>query len=116
MPFKLGSFDLVVVCAALHHFVDIVQALRLLKAMLSPGGKLVLMREPGNVAPEDATYISELANGFNEQQCVLAEYQTMFERAGLVVRYHRMDFECSYKVILETASAAQAPGIVGADA
>jgi SAM-dependent methyltransferase/uncharacterized protein YbaR (Trm112 family) len=100
-PFKPGSFHIIVVCAALHHFADVVDALRRFIALLAPGGRLVLMREPGKVVPEDVTYISELANGFNEQQFVLAEYETMFERSGLSVVYHRMDFECSYKVILK---------------
>jgi hypothetical protein len=91
----------VVVCAALHHFSNIVSALQTLKSLLVPGGKLVLLREPGKVVPEDETYINELENGFNEQQFELAEYETMFKRASLKIRHHQLDFECSYKVILE---------------
>lgn len=106
-PFQVGSFQIVVVCAALHHFTNIIKALQHLAALLAPGGKLVLMREPSKVAPEDPIYISELANGFNEQQFVLPEYKTMFDRAGLCVRYHRMDFECSYKVILERSTTVR---------
>ena len=100
-PFRPRSFHIVVVCAALHHFSDIVAALQSLRTLLVIGGKLVLLREPGKVFPEDETYINELANGFNEQQFELAEYRTMFERSELSIRYHQLDFECSYKVILE---------------
>jgi ubiquinone/menaquinone biosynthesis C-methylase UbiE len=99
-PFKPASFDVVVICAALHHFSDTAAALATLKKFLKPGGRLVLLREPGKVCADDATYIRELESGFNEQQFELPEYDVMFERAGLSLVYEQLDFECSYKAIL----------------
>ncbi|MFD0936042.1 class I SAM-dependent methyltransferase [Methylobacterium trifolii] len=101
-PFKAKSFDVIVISAALHHFSNTVEALKLMKDMLAPGGRIVLLREPGAVAPDDPTYIRELTNGFNEQQFVLPEYETMFQRTGLRPIYEQLDFECSYKTILVT--------------
>lgn len=103
-PFRPGVFDAVVVSAALHHFSNLVDALRSLSRMLRPGGKLILMREPGKVFPEDPIFIEELAAGFNEQQFELEEYELMFQRAALTLRRHRLDFECSYKAELTVAA------------
>lgn len=99
-PFQKETFDVVVISAALHHFADTVIALRHMSNLLCPGGTVVLLREPGKVVPDDATYIRELADGFNEQQFELAEYDVMFERTHLVPLYE-LDFECSYKAIVQ---------------
>jgi|GEM_PF-4338209 len=99
-PFRRNSFDLVVVCAALHHFTDATAALAKLVALLKRTGKLVLLREPGKMAVDDPIYIKELKSGFNEQQFELAEYDVMYKRAGLTPVYEQLDFECSYKAIL----------------
>ncbi len=48
-------------------------------------------------------YIKELLNGFNEQQFELAEYEEMFRVCGLRALYEQVDYECSYKAILEKA-------------
>jgi SAM-dependent methyltransferase len=100
LPFQAAAFDIVVVTAALHHFANTVDALISLKALLKRTGKIVLLREPGKVCPSAEAYVMELANGFNEQQFELAEYDVMFARAGLGLDYEQMDFECSYKAIL----------------
>ena len=99
-PFKAGAFDLVVISAALHHFVDVTDALRRLSNLLQPHGFLVLMREPCKVFPTDETFVKELLNGFNEQQFELEEYDEMFRRANFRPVYQQIDYECSYKVIL----------------
>jgi ubiquinone/menaquinone biosynthesis C-methylase UbiE len=103
-PFRKNSFDLIIVCAALHHFSDTTAALSMLETLLKPNGKIVLLREPGKMAVDDPTYIKELVNGFNEQQFELAEYDVMYDRAGLAPVYQQLDFECSYKAILRSAS------------
>ncbi|MCX7900160.1 MAG: class I SAM-dependent methyltransferase, partial [Methylocystis sp.] len=103
-PFRPGSFDIIVVCAALHHFRDTAVALDKLRKLLTPRGKIVLLREPGKVCANDPTYIRELENGFNEQQFEIAEYDVMFERSKLSPIYEQLDFECSYKAILTTNS------------
>jgi ubiquinone/menaquinone biosynthesis C-methylase UbiE len=103
-PFRTGSFDVIVICAALHHFSDAVVALRYLAKLLTAEGLLVILREPAKVFPEDETYLRELINGFNEQQFELAEYDIMFNRSGLEVIYEQLDFECSYKAIARNCS------------
>jgi len=99
-PFRDHQFDVVAISAALHHFVDLTQALIVMRRLLKPEGRIILLREPGKVAADDPTYIEELSNGFNEQQFELEEYEVMFERAGLKVANHQLDFECSYKASL----------------
>ncbi len=64
------------------------------------------MREPCKVFPEDEMFLQELRNGFNEQQFELEEYDEMFRRAGLERRYEQIDYECSYKTILQRSSGA----------
>jgi SAM-dependent methyltransferase len=103
-PFRRQAFDLVVVCAALHHFSDTSAALVKLVTLLKRNGKLVLLREPGKMAVDDPIFIKELTSGFNEQQFELAEYDVMYQRAGLTPCYQQLDFECSYKAILNPAN------------
>jgi len=100
LPLRPSSFDVIVISAALHHFADIVEALRIMSNLLRPEGAIVLLREPGKYSPDDPTYIKELLNGFNEQQFDLPEYDVMFERSGLQLVYEQLDFECSYKAVL----------------
>lgn len=100
-PFHEGAFDLAVICAALHHFSDTVDALRLVANLLKPDGKLVLLREPCFVNPGDLNYLRELQNGFNEQQFEIEEYFWMLEQAGLTVVSARVDFGGSLKLIAE---------------
>lgn len=104
-PFRSQSFDMIVVCAALHHFVDATSALKTLSALLRPHGKIILLREPGKMAVDDPTFVMELTNGFNEQQFELSEYDVMYQRAGLVPCYQQLDFDCSYKAILALLKA-----------
>ena len=108
LPLRPGSFDVIVISAALHHFADIVEALEIMSSLLRPGGLIVLLREPAKYAPDDPTYISELMNGFNEQQFEIAEYDVMFERSGLKLVYEQLDFECSYKAILRHSGPTNA--------
>lgn len=101
IPFREGAFDLIVISAALHHISNVTDALRTFRSLLKTGGKIVLLREPCTMAPNDLVYIQELENGFNEQQFELAEYEEMFRRTQLRPVYEQIDYECSYKVILE---------------
>ncbi len=99
-PIKAGSFDIVVISAALHHFADVTKALGWMRDLTQPGGCVVLLREPSKVCHDDPTYIAELKAGFNEQQFELDEYEVMYARAGLVPAHHKVHFECSYKAVL----------------
>jgi SAM-dependent methyltransferase len=100
-PFWPGTFDLIIISAALHHICNITDALRIFRSLLSRNGKIVLLREPCAVVPDAPAYIQELESGFNEQQFELAEYDEMFRRTGFHPVYAQIDYDCSYKVILE---------------
>lgn len=98
-PFRQGAFDVAVICAALHHFSNTVDALRLVASLLKPDGKLVMLREPCFVNPKDPNYLRELLNGFNEQQFEIEEYFWMVAEAGLTVVQASVDFGGSLKLI-----------------
>ncbi|BAP88424.1 pimeloyl-CoA biosynthesis protein BioC [Burkholderiales bacterium GJ-E10] len=103
-PFRGGAFDVIVIAAALHHMRDLVATLKMMKRLLNFGGAIVLVREPAKIAADDPTFLSELKNGFNEQQFVLAEYHEMYSRANIRPIYERIDFDCSYKAICVSQS------------
>jgi SAM-dependent methyltransferase/uncharacterized protein YbaR (Trm112 family) len=98
-PFTDSSFDIVMICAALHHFSNIVDALRLVARLLKPDGKLVLLREPCFVNAADLNYLRELQNGFNEQQFEIEEYFWMLKQSGFILDSARVDFGGSLKLI-----------------
>ena len=98
-PFKQDAFDVAVICAALHHFSDTVEALKLVAGFLKPRGNLVLLREPCFVNPADVNYLRELQNGFNEQQFEIEEYFWMLEKANFTVGHIQVDFGGSLKLI-----------------
>lgn len=99
LPFKPGSFDAVVICAALHHFPDPTFALSSLRRYLKPGGALVLLREPSLVNIADVNYLADLRRGFNEQQFQLEEYGVMLDRAGFAIEQSRVDYGGSLKLV-----------------
>jgi SAM-dependent methyltransferase len=101
IPFRTGTFDLIVISAALHHISNVTDALNCFRSLLKEHGKIVILREPCLIAVDDPVYIQELERGFNEQQFELAEYDEMFKRTGLHPVYEQIDYECSYKAILE---------------
>lgn len=104
-PVTDASFDLAVICAALHHFADPVGLLKAVKRKLRDGGFVAVVREPCFVNPEDPNYIAELQRGFNEQQFTLEEFDEIFDRAGFDVIEERIDFGGSLKVILSPKHA-----------
>ena len=74
-PFRDGTFDIICICAAFHHIPYPGGFLKRLAPMLSAHGRFVAVREPCLVNPTEPTYISELANGFNEQMFELSEWK-----------------------------------------
>lgn len=96
-PFAPGSFDVICICAALHHMPTPVEFLRTLAPLLSPRGRFVALREPCVVDPHAPAYISELANGFNEQMFELPEWSAMVANAGLAIDEAVIDYGCSLK-------------------
>lgn len=107
-PFVAGAFDVIVVCAALHHFSDTTKALIKLRELLAPHGRIVLVREPGKVVPNDAATIADLERGYCKQQFELDEYEVMFARSALKPTYQQLDFDCSYKAVLECVEESDA--------
>jgi Methyltransferase domain len=73
-PFQVGSFDVICMCAALHHIAFPDEFLKRLARMLSHHGRFAAVREPCLVNPFEPTYIAELTNGFNEQMFELSEW------------------------------------------
>ena len=96
-PFGDGSFDVICICAALHHMALPDKFLQRLAPLLSPRGRFVALREPCLVDPSAPGYIAELAHGFNEQMFELSEWGAMIGRAGLAIDRAAIDFGCSLK-------------------
>ncbi len=105
-PFSEGTFDIICICAALHHIPLPGEFLKRLTPLLSPNGRFVAVREPCVVNPLEPAYIAELSNGFNEQMFELPEWQDFVERSGLAIDRAIIDFECSLKFSAGSASAA----------
>jgi hypothetical protein len=96
-PFQNGTFDVICICAALHHISSPDMFLRRLAPLLSGFGRFVAVREPCLVNPLEPTYIAELSNGFNEQMFELAEWDAIISRGGLTIDRAVIDFGCSLK-------------------
>jgi SAM-dependent methyltransferase len=96
-PFRDGSFDVICICAALHHIPAPVGFLQRLTPMLSEHGRFVAVREPCLVNPFEPAYIAELSNGFNEQMFELPEWNEIIARGGLEIDRAVIDFGCSLK-------------------
>ena len=103
LPLGHNSVNLFVICAALHHFSNPVELLKSLKLYLKPSGKILLLREPSFVNPEDSNFIRELSLGFNEQQFHIDEWISIFEVADFQIDEIRIDFGGSLKAILSYA-------------
>jgi SAM-dependent methyltransferase len=96
-PFQDSTFDVICICAALHHIPSPDMFLRRLAPLLSRFGRFVAVREPCLVNPSEPTYIAELSNGFNEQMFELAEWDAIISRGGLTIDRAVIDFGCSLK-------------------
>jgi SAM-dependent methyltransferase len=96
-PFRDRVFDVICICAALHHIPCPEKFLSTLAPLLSVHGRFVALREPCLVNPTEPTYIAELSNGFNEQMFELSEWNEIIARAGLTIDRAVIDFGCSLK-------------------
>jgi len=96
-PFRDGTFDVICICAALHHIASPDEFLMRLAPILSAHGRFVALREPCVVDPSAPTYIAELTNGFNEQMFELSEWSAILARGSFAVDRAVIDFGCSLK-------------------
>ena len=103
LPFADQQFDIVISRYSAHHWHDVGRALREVKRVLKPGGKVIFMdvSAPGNPvldiwlqtveALRDTSHVRDYAPG---------EWLTMFTEAGLAVsavQHDRLDLEfCSW--------------------
>lgn len=105
-PFGAESFDIICMCAAMHHIPSPDGLLKRVRTMLSANGRFIAVREPCVVNPFEPTYIKELSNGFNEQMFELAEWREILTRGGLALDRAVIDFGCSLKFSARASSVA----------
>ncbi len=120
LPFAPGTFDALVICAALHHFPDPTALLACLRLLLAPDGVLVVVREPCNPNPFDVDYLRDIGLGINEQQWNLREYGRIFTEAGFRPERTLVRSRCSLSTWLRPAQAphpercgAESVGVAG---
>jgi SAM-dependent methyltransferase len=90
-PFRAGSFDVVAMFSALHHFAEPEILLERLAALLKPSGFIAVMCEPVGDTLEKPDTIRDLLKGINEQVFSVDEYLGIFQRAGLHGDHIRTD-------------------------
>ncbi|NEX17215.1 MAG: hypothetical protein C1943_11420 [Halochromatium sp.] len=104
-PFASGSFDMVCMFSALHHFQEPEAILRQLSDLLKPDGQLAVMCEPVGESLEQPETIRDLLKGINEQVFSIPEYLQIFAAAGLDVKHAQVD-GASLKALLQTSLIA----------
>lgn len=101
LPFAEASFCAVVSRMSAHHWHDVPAALREVRRVLKPGGKVVLIDIAGNEAPLCDTWLQSielLRDPSHIRDYTPAEWRAMFEAAGfdvtLAPRWHiALDFD-----------------------
>ncbi len=88
LPFLDGSFELVTVRIAPHHYADVARAVREMARVLAPGGRLIVI---DNIAPEDPL-LDEYTNRWEKardpshvREYTASEWRGFFAEAGLRV-------------------------------
>jgi ubiquinone/menaquinone biosynthesis C-methylase UbiE len=94
LPFRDGSFDIVTVRTAPHHFADIAQAVREMARVARVGGRVVIV---DTTVPEDDVLDAEinaielLRDPSHVRNYRPSEWRRMVEAAGLEVRVAHVD-------------------------
>jgi ubiquinone/menaquinone biosynthesis C-methylase UbiE len=89
LPFDAGSFDIVISRYSAHHWHDVGQALREVKRVLKPGGKVIFMdvTSPGHpVLDIYLQTVEVLRDTSHVRNYSPGEWLTLFTEAGLIVR------------------------------
>lgn len=93
LPFEDGSFDVVTVRLAPHHYADIQKAVDEMARVVRPGGKVVVV---DTTVPEDDTLdreineIEKLRDNSHVRNYRPSEWKAMAEMAGLTVSYEHV--------------------------
>ncbi|MGQ9554746.1 MAG: methyltransferase domain-containing protein [Anaerolineae bacterium] len=86
LPFACGSFDVVFMCGALHHFQNLNPILHQALRVLKPGGRLIAAGEPAislfTSEREAQSNIEEARLGIIERRPKVHEYWLALRRAG----------------------------------
>ncbi len=99
-PFVDECFDAIVLFSTLHHFPDPALFLENISRLLKKEGFIAILCEPvGNNLHQDVT-IRDLSKGINEQVFSLEEYLSIFDTAGLTIKFIQVD-DGSLKTILK---------------
>lgn len=95
LPFPDGSFDIVTVRTAPHHFADIRAAIREMARVAKPGARIVIV---DSASPEDAAldrqwnHIEKLRDPSHVRNYTASEWRSMLADAGLRVTFAESSF------------------------
>jgi len=88
LPFRSGTFDLVLSVASIHHSPDLDRVVAQCARVLRPGGDLAVTSEPCiSIFKEKRVENAETEAGINEHTYDLLDYRRAFGAAGLMPRY-----------------------------
>lgn len=120
LPFRPGSFDLVVTTASLHHTDTLALALREITRVLTASGNAFFMNEP--VVPDDRSGADmsdspEVRAGITESRFTYGEWIAAFETAGFATQKVRVTPDL--QILLQKGpraggSRSISPGVRGA--
>jgi|GEM_PF-2709294 len=85
LPFKDNSFDLVIVCAALHHSPDLIKTCNEVFRILKPGAKFILLSEPvkGLLGTNERKIIAnDFEHGFHEKRYSAPQWISTLRKSG----------------------------------
>jgi len=91
LPFKDGSFDIVLISSALHHSSDLSSTLKEINRVLKSDGKLILLNEPstGLIPGAERKQIeTDLENGVNENRYTIKEWKKAIKKDGFTIKIH----------------------------
>jgi SAM-dependent methyltransferase len=89
LPFRAGSFDLILSLASIHHSALLHQVVEGCNRVLRPGGTLALSSEPCvRVFKEKRVHNEETEAGINEHVYDILDYQRAFRGAGMEPSYN----------------------------